>query len=239
MNSVSVKNIQKKFKTKEALKDISVVFKKNSITGLLGPNGSGKTTLFNIITGFVDPDAGSIYIDDEDVSTYSLHRRSELGLTYLPQEASIFRDLTVYENILSVAELFIAKDRISEKVNQLIRDFSLEEFTKRKGKFLSGGERRRTDIARALACEPSFIMMDEPFAGIDPIAIQEVKDTIAKLKRNNIGVIITDHNVREALKIVDYAHIIYKGSLIREGHPNDIVKDEFVKKIYLGQDYQD
>ena len=239
MNSVSVKNIQKKFKTKEALKDISVVFKKNSITGILGPNGSGKTTLFNIITGFVDPDAGSIYIDDEDVSAYSLHRRSELGLTYLPQEASIFRDLTVYENILSVAELFIAKDRISEKVNQLIRDFSLEEFAKRKGKFLSGGERRRTEIARALACEPSFIMMDEPFAGIDPIAIQEVKDTIAKLKRNNIGVIITDHNVREALKIVDYAHIIYKGSLIREGHPNDIVKDEFVKKIYLGQDYQD
>jgi lipopolysaccharide export system ATP-binding protein len=239
MNSVSVKNIKKKFKTKEALKGISVAFKKNSITGLLGPNGSGKTTLFNIITGFVDPDAGSIYIDDEDVSAYSLHRRSELGLTYLPQEASIFRDLTVYENILSVAELFIAKDRISEKVNQLIRDFSLEEFIKRKGKFLSGGERRRTEIARALACEPSFIMMDEPFAGIDPIAIQEVKDTIAKLKRNNIGIIITDHNVREALKIVDYAHIIYKGSLIREGQPNDIVKDEFVKKIYLGQDYQD
>ena len=239
MNSVSVKNIQKKFKTKEALKDISVVFKKNSITGLLGPNGSGKTTLFNIITGFVDSDAGSIYIDDEEVSAYSLHKRSELGLTYLPQEASIFRDLTVYENILSVAELFIAKDRISEKVNQLIRDFSLEEFIKRKGKFLSGGERRRTEIARALACEPSFIMMDEPFAGIDPIAIQEVKDTIAKLKRNNIGIIITDHNVREALKIVDYAHIIYKGSLIREGQPNDIVKDEFVKKIYLGQDYQD
>ena len=239
MNSVSVKNIQKKFKTKEALKDISVVFKKNSITGLLGPNGSGKTTLFNIITGFVDSDAGSIYIDDEDVSAYSLHRRSELGLTYLPQEASIFRDLTVYENILSIAELFIAKDRINEKVNQLIKDFSLEEFIKRKGKFLSGGERRRTEIARALACEPSFIMMDEPFAGIDPIAIQEVKDTIAKLKKNNIGVIITDHNVREALKIVDYAHIIYQGSLIREGRPNDIVKDEFVKKIYLGQDYQD
>jgi lipopolysaccharide export system ATP-binding protein len=238
MNSVSVKNIKKKFKTKEALKDISVIFKKNSITGLLGPNGSGKTTLFNIITGFVDPDTGSIYIDNEDVTAYSLHRRSELGLTYLPQEASIFRDLTVYENILSIAELFIAKDRINEKVNQLIKDFSLEEFIKRKGKFLSGGERRRTEIARALACEPSFIMMDEPFAGIDPIAIQEVKDTIAKLKRNNIGVIITDHNVREALKIVDYAHIIYKGSLIREGRPSDIVKDEFVKKIYLGQDYQ-
>jgi lipopolysaccharide export system ATP-binding protein len=239
MNRVSVKNIKKKFKTKEALKDISVIFKKNSITGLLGPNGSGKTTLFNIITGFVDPDAGSIYLDDEDVSTYSLHRRSQLGLTYLPQEASIFRDLTVYENILSVAELFIAKDKINEKLNQLIKDFSLEEFIKRKGKFLSGGERRRTEIARALACEPSFIMMDEPFAGIDPIAIQEVKDTIAKLKRNNIGVIITDHNVREALKIVDYAHIIFKGSLIREGRPSDIVKDEFVKKIYLGQDYQD
>ena len=238
MNKISVFNVNKKFKTKEALRDVSIEFLKNSITGLLGPNGSGKTTLFNIITGFVEPDEGSIFIDQNNVTSLSLQKRSELGLTYLPQEASIFRDLTVHENILCVAELFIEKNEITKKVNQLIKDFSLEEFRDRKGKFLSGGERRRTEIARALACEPSFIMMDEPFAGIDPIAIQEVKDTIVKLKNNNIGVIITDHNVREALKIVDYAHIIYNGSLIREGHPDKIVKDDLVKKIYLGENYQ-
>ncbi|MDB9824862.1 LPS export ABC transporter ATP-binding protein [Alphaproteobacteria bacterium] len=239
MNKVTVSNIKKKFKSKEALRNVSINFMKNSITGLLGPNGSGKTTLFNIITGFVKPDEGNIFIDNINVTSFSLQKRSELGLTYLPQEASIFRDLTVYENILCVAELFVQKSKITEKVNQLIKDFSLEDFTDRKGKFLSGGERRRTEIARALACEPSFIMMDEPFAGIDPIAIMEVKNTIIKLKKNNIGVIITDHNVREALKIVDYAHIIYNGSIIREGHPEDIVRDEFVKKIYLGKDYQD
>ena len=238
MNKISVSKVKKKFKAKVALKDVSVEFLKNSITGLLGPNGSGKTTLFNIITGFVEPDEGSIFIDNSNVTSFSLQKRSELGLTYLPQEASIFRDLTVYENILCVAELFIEKDKINKEVNQLIKDFSLEEFRDRKGKFLSGGERRRTEIARALACEPSFIMMDEPFAGIDPIAVQEVKDTIIKLKNNNIGVIITDHNVREALKIVDYAHIIYNGSLIREGHPDNIIKDDFVKKIYLGENYQ-
>ena len=238
MNKISVFNVNKKFKTKEALRNVSIEFLKNSITGLLGPNGSGKTTLFNIITGFVEPDEGSIFIDQNNVTSLSLQKRSELGLTYLPQEASIFRDLTVQENILCVAELFIEKNEITKKVNQLIKDFSLEEFRDRKGKFLSGGERRRTEIARALACEPSFIMMDEPFAGIDPIAIQEVKDTIVKLKNNNIGVIITDHNVREALKIVDYAHIIYNGSLIREGHPDKIVKDDLVKKIYLGENYQ-
>ena len=238
MNKISVFNVNKKFKSKEALRDVSIEFLRNSITGLLGPNGSGKTTLFNIITGFVEPDEGSIFIDQNNVTSFSLQKRSELGLTYLPQEASIFRDLTVHENILCVAELFIEKNEITKKVNQLIKDFSLEEFRDRKGKFLSGGERRRTEIARALACEPSFIMMDEPFAGIDPIAIQEVKDTIVKLKNNNIGVIITDHNVREALKIVDYAHIIYNGSLIREGHPDKIIKDDFVKKIYLGENYQ-
>jgi len=238
MNKIIIKNIKKKFKTTEALKGISIEFKKNSITGLLGPNGSGKTTLFNIITGFINADEGSIFLNSEDVSSYSLSKRSELGLTYLPQEASIFRDLTVYENIKCIAELFLTKNKIDEKVEQLIQDFSLEAFQNRKGKFLSGGERRRTEIARALACEPSFIMMDEPFAGIDPIAIEEVKQTIIKLKNNNIGVIITDHNVREALKIVDYAHIIYNGSIIKEGEPDDIIKDELVKKIYLGKNYQ-
>lgn len=239
MNSIAITDLKKKFKNKIALKNISLNFSKKNITGLLGPNGSGKTTLFNIITGFLDADEGMIKIDQLDITSYSLDRRSKLGLTYLPQEASIFRDLSVYDNILSVAELFYSKKEKYLKVDQLIEDFSLTEFIERKGKFLSGGERRRTEIARALACDPSFIMMDEPFAGIDPIAIEEVRSTILKLKKNNIGVIITDHNVREALKIVDYAHIIYNGEIIREGAPRDIVNDELVKSIYLGKDYEE
>ncbi len=239
MNSIAITDLKKKFKNKIALKNISLNFSKKNITGLLGPNGSGKTTLFNIITGFLDADEGRIKIDELDITSYSLDRRSKLGLTYLPQEASIFRDLSVYDNILSVAELFYSKKEKFLKVDQLIEDFSLTEFIERKGKFLSGGERRRTEIARALACDPSFIMMDEPFAGIDPIAIEEVRSTILKLKKNNIGVIITDHNVREALKIVDYAHIIYNGEIIREGAPRDIVNDELVKSIYLGKDYEE
>jgi|TARA_B110000093_G_C12961185_1_gene407362 lipopolysaccharide export system ATP-binding protein len=239
MNNITITDLKKKFKNKIALKNISLNFNKKNITGLLGPNGSGKTTLFNIITGFLDGDEGKIQIDDLDITSYSLDKRSKLGLTYLPQEASIFRDLSVYDNILSVAELFYSKKERDLKVDQLIKDFSLDEFVERKGKFLSGGERRRTEIARALACNPSFIMMDEPFAGIDPIAIKEVRSTILKLKKNNIGVIITDHNVREALKIVDYAHIIYNGEIIREGVPKDIVNDELVKSIYLGKDYEE
>ena len=239
MNSIAITDLKKKFKNKIALKNISLNFSKKNITGLLGPNGSGKTTLFNIITGFLDADEGMIKIDQLDITSYSLDRRSKLGLTYLPQEASIFRDLSVYDNILSVAELFYSKKEKYLKVDQLIEDFSLTEFIERKGKFLSGGERRRTEIARALACDPSFIMMDEPFAGIDPIAIEEVRSTILKLKKNNIGVIITDHNVREALKIVDYAHIIYNGEIIREGAPRNIVNDELVKSIYLGKDYEE
>ena len=239
MNNITITDLKKKFKNKIALKNISLNFNKKNITGLLGPNGSGKTTLFNIITGFLDGDEGKIQIDDLDITSYSLDKRSKLGLTYLPQEASIFRDLSVYDNILSVAALFYSKKERDLKVDQLIKDFSLDEFVERKGKFLSGGERRRTEIARALACNPSFIMMDEPFAGIDPIAIKEVRSTILKLKKNNIGVIITDHNVREALKIVDYAHIIYNGEIIREGVPKDIVNDELVKSIYLGKDYEE
>ena len=170
-----------------------------------------------------------------------MHKRANLGLGYLPQEPSIFRKLSVEDNIMAVLEMnkSISSKERPGRLEELLSEFKVEHVRHIMGITLSGGERRRVEIARALAMDPKFILLDEPFAGIDPIAIQEVKDTIAKLKRNNIGVIITDHNVREALKIVDYAHIIYKGSLIREGHPNDIVKDEFVKKIYLGQDYQD
>jgi lipopolysaccharide export system ATP-binding protein len=213
-------------------------FSNKKVNGLLGPNGSGKTTLFNLIAGFLKPDSGQIFLDDKDLTNSSLSERSKLGISYLPQEASIFRDLSVYDNIHSISQLFHNKMKSIEITNQLIEQFSLNGFMKTKGKFLSGGERRRTEIARALASNPAFLLLDEPFAGIDPIAIEEVKSTINYLKKLNVGVIITDHNVREALNIVDYGYIIYNGEIIKSGTPKEITSDKFVKKIYLGENYQ-
>ena len=212
MQKIRLVEISKSFNSKKALNKVNVEFNNNRINGLLGPNGSGKTTLFNIIAGFLSPDFGKIFLDDNTLNEKSLSFRSKLGISYLPQEASVFRDLNVYDNIFSIAELF-------------------------QGKLLSGGERRRTEIARALASSPKFILLDEPFAGIDPIAIEEVKTTISVLKKMNIGIIITDHNVKEALSIVDYGYIIYNGEIIKSGSPNEITSDKFVKKIYLGQNY--
>ena len=191
----------------------------NRISGLLGPNGSGKTTLFNIIAGFLSPDLGKILLDGNNLYNKSLNQRTRLGISYLPQEASIFRDLSVYDNIFSIAELFHNKTNSIKVTSDLVKQFSLNNFQKTKGKLLSGGERRRTEIARALASNPKFLLLDEPFAGIDPIAIEEVKSTISLLKKMNIGVIITDHNVKEALSIVDYGYIIYNGEIIKSGNP--------------------
>ncbi len=236
-NEIQLKNINKKFKSKIALNKVNLSFDQKKIYGLLGPNGSGKTTLFNIIAGFLKPDSGEIYLNEKNLINYSLNDRSSFGISYLPQEASIFRDLNVYENILSIAQLFHKKNDAKIVSNKLVKLFSLERFIETKGKLLSGGERRRTEIARALASNPKYLLLDEPFAGIDPIAIEEVKDTILKLKNSGIGIIVTDHNVREALKIVDYANIIYNGEIVKEGTPNVIIKDDFVKKIYLGENY--
>ena len=240
-HQLEVKNLYKKYARREVVNDVSFSVKGGEIVGLLGPNGAGKTTCFYITCGLVRSSKGEVNLDNKSIGNMPMHKRANLGLGYLPQEPSIFRKLSVEDNILAVLEMnksVSAKDRPG-RLEELLSEFKVEHVRHIKGITLSGGERRRVEIARALAMDPKFILLDEPFAGIDPIAIQEVKDTIAKLKRNNIGVIITDHNVREALKIVDYAHIIYNGSLIREGHPSEIVKDEFVKKIYLGQDYQD
>ena len=236
-NEIQLKNINKKFKSKIALNKINLSFDQEKIYGLLGPNGSGKTTLFNIIAGFLKPDSGEIYLNKKNLINYSLDDRSLFGISYLPQEASIFRDLNVYENILSIAQLFHKKNSAISVTEKLIKLFSLEKFIDTKGKLLSGGERRRTEIARALASNPKYLLLDEPFAGIDPIAIEDVKETILKLKNSGIGIIITDHNVREALKIVDYANIIYNGEIVKEGIPSAIIKDKFVKKIYLGENY--
>ena len=237
MQKIKLIEISKSFKSKKALNKINIEFKSHRVNGLLGPNGSGKTTLFNIIAGFLNPDEGKILLDDENLNYKSLSLRSKLGISYLPQEASIFRDLSVYDNIFSIAELFHNKNNSIKITNYLINQFSLNNFQKTKGKLLSGGERRRSEIARALASSPKFLLLDEPFAGIDPIAIEELKSTISLLKKMNIGIIITDHNVKEALSIVDFGYIIYNGEIIKSGNPKEITSDNFVKKIYLGKNY--
>ncbi len=237
MQTIKLIEVSKSFKSKKALNKVNIEFHNNRINGLLGPNGSGKTTLFNIVAGFLSPDLGQILLDGNNLEGKSLNYRTKLGISYLPQEASIFRDLTVYENIFSIAELFQNKNESIKITDNLINQFSLNSFQKTKGKLLSGGERRRTEIARALASSPKFLLLDEPFAGIDPIAIEEVKSTISILKKMKIGIIITDHNVKEALSIVDYGYIIYNGKIIKSGSPNDIISDKFVKKIYLGKNF--
>ena len=237
MQTIKLIEISKSFKSKKALNNVNIEFKNNRINGLLGPNGSGKTTLFNIIAGFLSPDLGKIQLDGNVLNEKSLSIRTKLGISYLPQEASIFRDLSVYDNIFSIAELFYDKNNSIKVTENLIKQFSLVSFQKTKGKLLSGGERRRTEIARALASNPKFLLLDEPFAGIDPIAIEEVKSTISLLKKMNIGIIVTDHNVKEALSIVDFGYIIYNGEIIKSGSPKEITSDKFVKKIYLGKNY--
>ena len=237
MQTIKLIEISKSFKSKKALNNVNIEFRSNKINGLLGPNGSGKTTLFNIVAGFLSPDIGKILLDENILNNKSLSIRTKLGISYLPQEASIFRDLSVYDNIFSIAELFHNKVDTIKITENLIRQFSLSNFQKTKGKLLSGGERRRTEIARALASNPKFLLLDEPFAGIDPIAIEEVKSTISLLKKMNIGIIITDHNVKEALSIVDFGYIIYNGEIIKSGSPSEITSDKFVKKIYLGKNY--
>ena len=237
MQTIKLIEISKSFKSKKALNNVNIEFKNNRINGLLGPNGSGKTTLFNIIAGFLSPDLGKIQLDENVLNEKSLSLRTKLGISYLPQEASIFRDLSVYDNIFSIAELFYDKKNSIRVTENLIKQFSLDSFQKTKGKLLSGGERRRTEIARALASNPKFLLLDEPFAGIDPIAIEEVKSTISLLKKMNIGIIVTDHNVKEALSIVDFGYIIYNGEIIKSGSPKEITSDKFVKKIYLGKNY--
>ena len=237
MQIIKLIEVSKSFKSKKALNNVSIEFNSNKIHGLLGPNGSGKTTLFNIVAGFLLPDVGDILLDGNNLKKKSLNQRTKLGISYLPQEASIFRDLSVYDNIFSIAELFHNKSNSIKITTNLIKQFSLNNFQKTKGKLLSGGERRRTEIARALASSPKFLLLDEPFAGIDPIAIEEVKSTIALLKKMKIGIIITDHNVKEALSIVEFGYIIYNGEIIKSGSPKEITTDEFVKKIYLGKNY--
>jgi len=236
---LSVKNISKNYSAKIAIDNISFTMNSGNTLGLLGPNGAGKTTLFYMIAGLLKKDSGSIRLDSEEVSEKTISERSSLGLSYLPQEASIFRKLTVKENILTSLQQRKDLDSNSTiyELNQLLDEFNLHEFSDTLGIKLSGGERRRTEIARSLASNPRFILLDEPFAGIDPIAVSDLKSTIKHLKSKNIGVLISDHNVRDTMQICDQVLIINQGKLIAKGKPQEVSNDPLVKEVYLGKDF--
>ena len=235
---LSIQNINKTIKDKNIVDNISFEVPLGCISGLLGPNGAGKTTTFYIIAGLIKADKGDIFLDDENVSSFAMHKRSKMGIKYLPQEPSIFQNLSVYENLLGLAELsFKRKEDIENFITKSIDEFNLSEILNHKGRQLSGGQRRKVEIARTLAANPKIILLDEPFAGIDPIAIDEIKQVLIKLKNKNIGILITDHNVREALEICDHAIVINNGSIIAKGDKNSLIKNEMVKKVYLGDMY--
>ena len=235
---LSIQNINKAIKDKNIIDNISFEVPSGCISGLLGPNGAGKTTTFYIIAGLIKADKGDIFLADKNVSNFAMHKRSKLGIKYLPQEPSIFQNLSVYENLLGLAELsFKTKEDIKNFITKSIDEFNLSEILNHKGRQLSGGQRRKVEIARTLAANPKIILLDEPFAGIDPIAIDEIKQVLMKLKNKNIGILITDHNVREALEICDNAIVINNGSIIAKGNKKTLIKDEVVKKVYLGDMY--
>ncbi len=235
---LKVKQITKSIKDKEILSQISFEVGEGEIYGLLGPNGAGKTTTFYIIAGLVNSEKGKIILLDKDISNLPMHKRSKLGIKYLPQEPSIFQGLTVYENLMGLAELSFKNQKdIKEFIEISIEEFGLSEISNLKGRQLSGGQRRKVEIARTLATKPKVILMDEPFAGIDPIAIEDIKNVLKKLAVKNIGVLITDHNVRETLEICNEAAIINNGKIIAKGNKDELIKNELVKQVYIGNMY--
>ena len=235
---LSLKNIKKSINGKLIVNNVSFEVSNGTINGLLGPNGAGKTTTFYLIAGLIKSDEGSIFYFDDNVSSLPMHRRSQLGIKYLPQEPSIFQNLTVLENLQGLAEIALKnKKEIDDFIDKSIEEFNLSELLKLKGRQLSGGQRRKVEIARTLASEPKIILLDEPFAGIDPIAIDEIKEVLISLKEKNIGILITDHNVREALEICDKAIVINNGEIIADGPKEKLINDEIVKKVYLGNMY--
>ena len=235
---LNLKKVSKSIKDKIIVNEISFEINKGSINGLLGPNGAGKTTTFYLIAGLIPLESGEIIFNNLDVSHLPMHKRSSMGIKYLPQEPSIFQELTVYENLYGLAEIsFQDKNNIDKFMNQSIEEFSLKEILNHKGRQLSGGQRRKVEIARTLAASPKIILLDEPFAGIDPIAIDEIKKVLKNLKDKGIAILITDHNVREALDICDNAIVINNGQVIAKGISEELIKDELVKKVYLGNMY--
>jgi lipopolysaccharide export system ATP-binding protein len=238
MHFLDAKGLSKHYGKRHVVKELSLSVKAGEIVGLLGPNGAGKTTTFYMMVGLIKPDQGKIFLDNEDITQLPMYRRSMMGLSYLPQEPSIFRKLTVEDNLRAVLEIKgLPKDEINVEVGRLLKEFNLTEHTKKTGYKLSGGERRKTEIARALAIKPIFILFDEPFAGIDPIAIIELKKMLNYLKGKNLGILITDHNVRDTLSITDRAYIISNGEILGEGRPDKIVADPRVREAFLGEEF--
>lgn len=232
--------VVKKYRQRTVVKGVSVNVKQGQIVGLLGPNGAGKTTTFYMIVGIIKPNGGRVFIDNTDITDLPMYRRAQMGVGYLAQEASVFRQMTVANNIMSVLEFQpnMTKSDREQKLNELISEFGLQKIRNSKGIQLSGGERRRTEIARALATNPNFLLLDEPFAGVDPIAVQDIQDIVAHLKEKNIGILITDHNVNETLRITDYAYLLYEGSVLHQGDPEVMANDPDVREKYLGRDFK-
>lgn len=231
--------LYKKYRNRMVVKDVWVEVNQGEIVGLLGPNGAGKTTTFYIITGLIKPYAGRVFLDDTDITGLPMYKRAQMGIGYLAQEASVFRNLSVEDNIKAVLEFSrFNKAEQKERLESLLKDFGLEKIRKSKGIQLSGGERRRTEIARALAVDPKFILLDEPFAGIDPIAVEDLQGIVAQLKHRNIGVLITDHNVHETLSITDRAYLLFEGIVMKSGTAEDLANDEQVRRVYLGQNFE-
>lgn len=232
-------NLYKKYKSRMVVNDVSVRVKQGEIVGLLGPNGAGKTTTFYMIVGLIKPNGGEIFLEDESLTEFPMYQRAKMGIGYLPQEASVFRKLTVEENLMAVLELSgLSKKEQKEKMESLMEEFSITHVRKNIGMVLSGGERRRTEIARALAVDPKFVLLDEPFAGVDPIAVEEIQSIVARLKKKNIGILITDHNVNETLSITDRAYLMFEGKLLKSGSAEELAADEQVRRVYLGKHFE-
>ncbi len=232
-------NLIKKYKGRNVVNDVSVRVSQGEIVGLLGPNGAGKTTSFYMIVGLIKPNDGKIFLEEQEITDLPMYRRAKLGIGYLAQEASVFRKLSVEENIMAVLEMRnIPKAEQKEKLESLLEEFSLTHVRKNLGMVLSGGERRRTEIARALAVDPNFVLLDEPFAGVDPIAVEEIQTIVAKLKNKNIGILITDHNVNETLSITDRAYLMFEGKLLKSGTAEELAADEQVRRVYLGKNFE-
>jgi len=240
--AITINKLKKSFGKKEAVKSVSFSAKSGEIVGLLGPNGAGKTTTFYMIIGIIKPDSGAIFLNEKDISLMPIYERARLGICYLPQEPSIFRKLTVRDNLRAVLEIKYNEDKqsisnINNETEQILEEFNLKEFADREGYKLSGGERRRAEIARAIALKPLFMLFDEPFAGIDPLAVAELKKTMITLKNKGIGIIITDHNVRETLSITDRAFIIHNGTVLSEGSPENLINNSVVREVFLGEEF--
>jgi lipopolysaccharide export system ATP-binding protein len=231
-------NICKTYKGRDVVKGVSIEVNQGEIVGLLGPNGAGKTTSFYMIVGLVKPDSGSVFLDETEITHFPMYRRSQLGIGYLPQEVSVFRKLSVEDNIMAILEMTdMTKAQRKEKLETLLEEFHLTHVRKNLGNRLSGGEKRRTEIARALATNPKFVLLDEPFAGVDPIAVEDIQSIVSELRKRNIGILITDHNVQETLSITDRAYLLFEGSILKSGTAEELAADEQVRRVYLGQNF--